>query len=39
MINNKKIDAIARGEFIARGTAIIIDKIDQNRVIVKPEKN
>jgi len=39
IINNKKIDAIARGEFIARGTAIIIDKIDQNRVIVKPEKN
>ncbi len=39
MINNKKIDAIARGEFIAQGTAIKIDKIDQNRVIVKPEKN
>ena len=39
MINNEKIDAIARGEFIARGTAILIDKIDRNRDIVKPEKN
>jgi membrane-bound serine protease (ClpP class) len=38
MINNKKIDAIARGEFIAKGTSILIDKIDGNRVIVKPEK-
>jgi membrane-bound serine protease (ClpP class) len=39
MIKNSKIDAIARGEFIEKGTLIIIDKIDQNRVIVKPENN
>ena len=39
MINNKRVNAIARGEFIAQGESIIIDKIDQNRVIVRPEKN
>jgi len=37
MINNKKIDAITRGEFIDQGQFIIIDKIGQNHVIVKPE--
>jgi membrane-bound serine protease (ClpP class) len=37
MINNKKIDAITRGEFIDQGTPILIDKIEQNRVIVKPK--
>ncbi|WP_457552039.1 NfeD family protein [Desulfobacula sp.] len=37
MINNKKIDAITQGEFISRGTLIVIDKIEQNRVIVKPK--
>jgi len=36
MINKKKIDAITRGEFIDRGTPVIIDKIELNRVIVKP---
>ncbi len=35
MINKKKIDAITRGEFIDRGTPVLIDKIEQNRVIVK----
>ena len=37
MINNKKIDAITRGEFIDRGTPVMIDKIEQNHVIVKPK--
>jgi membrane-bound serine protease (ClpP class) len=37
MISNKKIDAITRGEFIDRGTPVMIDKIEQNRVIVKPK--
>ena len=37
MIHNKKIDAITRGEFIDRGTPVLIDKIEQNRVIVKPK--
>ncbi|SDU49450.1 NfeD family protein [Desulfobacula phenolica] len=37
LIHNKKIDAITRGEFIDQGTPVIIDKIDQNRVIVKPK--
>jgi membrane-bound serine protease (ClpP class) len=37
MINDKKIDAITRGDFIEQGTMIVIDKIDQNRVIVKPK--
>jgi len=36
MIDNKKIDAITQGEFIEQGTPVIIDKIEQNRVIVKP---
>ncbi len=38
LINNKKIDAITQGEFIEKGERIIIDKIDQNRVIVKDNK-
>ena len=37
MINKKKIDAITRGEFIDRGTPVMIDKIELNRVIVKPK--
>lgn len=37
MINKKKIDAITQGEFIDRGTSVLIDKIEQNRVIVKPK--
>jgi membrane-bound serine protease (ClpP class) len=36
MINDKKIDAITQGEFIEQGTSIIIDKMEQNHVIVKP---
>ena len=36
MINNKKIDAITQGEFIEQGTQVMIDKIEQNRVVVKP---
>lgn len=37
IINDKKIDAITRGEFIDQGTLVIIDAIDRNRVIVKPK--
>ena len=37
MINNKKIDAITQGEFIEQGTPVLIDKIEQNHVIVKPK--
>jgi len=37
MINNKKIDAITQGEFIDQGTIVVIDRIDRNRVIVKPK--
>jgi len=37
MINNQKIDAITQGEFIDRGTPVMIDKIEPNRVIVKPK--
>ncbi len=36
IINDKKIDAITQGEFIAKGTRVQIERIDQNRVIVKP---
>ncbi|MCP3874022.1 MAG: serine protease [Desulfobacteraceae bacterium] len=35
IIGNKKIDAITQGEFIEQGTSVIIDKIEQNHVIVK----
>ncbi|MBT7260438.1 MAG: NfeD family protein, partial [Desulfobacula sp.] len=37
MINNKKIDAITQGEFIEQGTRVLIDKMEQNHVIVKPK--
>ena len=37
IINHKKIDAIARGEFIEQGTRVMIDKVEYNRVIVKPK--
>jgi membrane-bound serine protease (ClpP class) len=37
MINNKKIDAITQGEFIEQGTPVLIDKLEQNHVIVKPK--
>jgi membrane-bound serine protease (ClpP class) len=39
LINDKKIDAITQGEFIDQGTPIIIDKINRNRVIVKPKNS
>lgn len=39
LIHNKKIDAITQGEFIDQGTPVIIDKIDRNRVIVKPKSS
>ncbi|WP_299978373.1 NfeD family protein [Desulfobacula sp.] len=35
MINNKKIDAITQAEFIDRGTPVVIDRVEHNRVIVK----
>lgn len=38
MINGKKIDAVTRGEFVEQGTPVVIEKIEQNRVIVKPKK-
>lgn len=34
-IGIRKVDAITRGEFIDQGSSVIIDKIEQNRVIVK----
>ncbi len=36
IIDNQKIDAITQGEFIGKGSPVEIDRIDQNRVIVKP---
>ena len=39
MINNKKIDAITQGEFIEQGTPVMIDRLEQNRVIVKANYN
>ncbi|MCP3941768.1 MAG: serine protease [Desulfobacteraceae bacterium] len=35
-IGNKKIDAIAQGEFIAPGTPIRVESVEQNHIIVKP---
>ncbi len=37
IIKDKKIDAITQGEFIEKGTMVLIDKIEQNHVIVKPK--
>lgn len=34
IINNKKFDAIAQGDFIEAKEKIIINKIDQNRIII-----
>ena len=39
MIKGKKIDAITRGEFVETGTPVVIEKIEHNRVIVKPLKS
>ena len=36
IIHNRKVDAITQGEFIDKGTPVEIERIDQNRVIVKP---
>jgi membrane-bound serine protease (ClpP class) len=36
LINHKKIDAVTQGEFIDQGTAVIIHRVDGNRVVVKP---
>jgi len=36
-INNKKIDAIAQGEFIAPGTPVRVALVEQNRVIVRQD--
>ncbi len=38
MIHNQKIDAVTQGEFIEQGTLVMIDRIEKNRVIVKPAK-
>ncbi len=38
MINKQKVDAITQGEFIEKGTSVVVHKIDQNRVIIKPVK-
>lgn len=35
--NEQKIDAITQGEFIEKGKTVVVQKIDQNRVIVKPK--
>jgi len=38
LINQKKIDAVTQGEFLDQGTEVVIDRIEPNRVIVKPIK-
>ena len=39
LIRHKKIDAVTQGEFIDQGTAVIVESIEKNRVIVKPIKD
>ncbi len=39
IINDQKLDAITRGDFIEKGASIIIDAIEQNHVIVKLNKD
>jgi len=36
MIHDRKIDAITQGEFIESGTPVVVVRMNQNRVIVKP---
>jgi len=38
MIHNRKIDAVTQGEFIEQGSPVMVDRIENNRVVVKPVK-
>lgn len=38
IFKGKKVDAITQGEFIEKGTRVVVVKIDGNRVIVRPEE-
>lgn len=35
MIHNRKIDAVTQGEFIEQGSPVMVDRIENNRVVVK----
>lgn len=35
-IGQRKIDAVSRGQFIARGIRVIVDAVEHNHVIVRP---
>jgi membrane-bound serine protease (ClpP class) len=35
IINERKLDAITRGDFIEQGVSIIVDCIENNKIIVK----
>jgi membrane-bound serine protease (ClpP class) len=35
IINDQKLDAVTRGEFIEQGSPVMIDEIQKNRIIVK----
>ncbi len=34
-LNNKRIDAVSRGEFIPKGSRVVVDAVERNKVIVK----
>ncbi|MBU0973131.1 MAG: serine protease, partial [Proteobacteria bacterium] len=38
-IGNRRIDAIAQGEFIAPGTPVTVVSVEQNRVVIKQNTN
>lgn len=37
LLNGKKYDVISRGEFLEKGSALVVTKIDGNRIVVKPD--
>jgi membrane-bound serine protease (ClpP class) len=34
-INGQRVDVVSRGEYILKGTAVIVSAVDGNRVVVK----
>lgn len=38
-IGHAKIDAITDGEFVDKGTAVVVDRIEHNQVVVRPVSN
>jgi membrane-bound serine protease (ClpP class) len=35
LINGKRYDVVSRGEYITKGSAVIVTNVDSNRIVVK----